>query len=155
TCAAVCGDGIKDPTEECDDGNTTAGDGCSPTCTIEPGFACTVQSPTPDTRVLPILYRDMLYAGTVSPGPGHPDFESTISTVTTGLVQSQLGADRKPVWQSNIGSGAQASLSGAVNFCWWYHDTGCAGVGTTNPFAQLVSRDATNQPTTLTLNNLS
>ncbi len=30
-----CGDGFLDPSEECDDGNTTDGDGCSATCTIE------------------------------------------------------------------------------------------------------------------------
>jgi cysteine-rich repeat protein len=33
TCtAAVCGDGIVTPPEECDDANATAGDGCEPTC---------------------------------------------------------------------------------------------------------------------------
>ncbi len=31
----VCGDGAKDFGEECDDGNTKNGDGCSSTCTIE------------------------------------------------------------------------------------------------------------------------
>ncbi len=31
-----CGDGVPGlPAEECDDGNTVAGDGCSPTCTVE------------------------------------------------------------------------------------------------------------------------
>ena len=37
-CSAVeCGDGALNTTagEACDDGNTTAGDGCSPTCTVE------------------------------------------------------------------------------------------------------------------------
>ncbi|MRG98343.1 DUF4215 domain-containing protein [Polyangium spumosum] len=33
--ADVCGDGEKTPAEECDDGNTAAGDGCSSTCSIE------------------------------------------------------------------------------------------------------------------------
>ncbi|HVK68521.1 MAG TPA: myxococcus cysteine-rich repeat containing protein [Polyangium sp.] len=33
--ADVCGDGQKTPAEACDDGNTDAGDGCSPTCSIE------------------------------------------------------------------------------------------------------------------------
>ena len=31
----VCGDGVMEDGEECDDGNTAANDGCSPTCTIE------------------------------------------------------------------------------------------------------------------------
>ncbi|MDP3277752.1 MAG: DUF642 domain-containing protein, partial [Deltaproteobacteria bacterium] len=36
-----CGDGALQPaTEQCDDGNTVAGDGCSPTCTRETGAVC-------------------------------------------------------------------------------------------------------------------
>jgi cysteine-rich repeat protein len=43
--ANVCGDGMGGAesdgvTEECDDGNTTPGDGCSATCTIEVGWVC-------------------------------------------------------------------------------------------------------------------
>ena len=33
--SAVCGDGIKEGNEQCDDGNTNSGDGCSSTCQIE------------------------------------------------------------------------------------------------------------------------
>jgi fibro-slime domain-containing protein len=33
---AVCPNGITEPGEGCDDGNTIAGDGCGPTCQIEP-----------------------------------------------------------------------------------------------------------------------
>lgn len=33
---AVCGDGIVEVPEACDDGGTIAGDGCSATCTLEP-----------------------------------------------------------------------------------------------------------------------
>jgi cysteine-rich repeat protein len=32
---AVCGNGVKEGAEGCDDGNTTNGDGCSSTCTVE------------------------------------------------------------------------------------------------------------------------
>jgi cysteine-rich repeat protein len=32
-----CGNRMLDMNEECEDGNTTAGDGCSATCTVEPG----------------------------------------------------------------------------------------------------------------------
>ena len=35
-----CGDGFLDVGEECDDNNLTAGDGCSPICTMEPIFDC-------------------------------------------------------------------------------------------------------------------
>jgi YVTN family beta-propeller protein/cysteine-rich repeat protein len=37
----VCGNGIVEPGETCDDGNTAAGDCCSPTCQIDPdGTSC-------------------------------------------------------------------------------------------------------------------
>jgi cysteine-rich repeat protein len=32
----ICGDGFTSSPEECDDGNLTSGDGCGPTCRIEP-----------------------------------------------------------------------------------------------------------------------
>jgi len=35
-CTPVCGDGFVEPGEECDDGNTVNGDGCSSTCKREP-----------------------------------------------------------------------------------------------------------------------
>ncbi len=37
---AVCGDGAVAGTEACDDGNLADGDGCSATCTVETGWAC-------------------------------------------------------------------------------------------------------------------
>jgi fibro-slime domain-containing protein len=40
----ICGDGVLDPGEACDDGNTVAGDGCIATCQqVEANFVC----PTP------------------------------------------------------------------------------------------------------------
>ncbi|HEX3853803.1 MAG TPA: DUF4215 domain-containing protein [Polyangiaceae bacterium] len=37
---AVCGDGIIEGGEECDDHNTTPADGCSAKCAVNPGWAC-------------------------------------------------------------------------------------------------------------------
>jgi cysteine-rich repeat protein len=37
---AVCGDGVYDPGEECDDGNREDGDGCSSLCRLEDIAAC-------------------------------------------------------------------------------------------------------------------
>jgi cysteine-rich repeat protein len=37
TLVSTCGDGNPDFTEQCDDGNTVNGDGCSATCRVEPG----------------------------------------------------------------------------------------------------------------------
>lgn len=38
--SAPCGNGVLDDVEACDDGNATAGDGCSDACAVEPGYAC-------------------------------------------------------------------------------------------------------------------
>jgi cysteine-rich repeat protein len=35
-----CGNAVVDVLEDCDDGNTTDGDGCSVTCTVESGWTC-------------------------------------------------------------------------------------------------------------------
>jgi len=40
-CELLCGNGVANSGEECDDGNTANNDGCSSTCTIESGYACT------------------------------------------------------------------------------------------------------------------
>ncbi|MFK7991033.1 MAG: DUF4215 domain-containing protein [Sandaracinaceae bacterium] len=40
TVPAVCGDGVIEGAETCDDGNAAAGDGCSAGCTEEPGYGC-------------------------------------------------------------------------------------------------------------------
>ena len=39
-CRPICGDGILAPEEACEDGNTMAGDGCGPSCLVEPHFGC-------------------------------------------------------------------------------------------------------------------
>ena len=49
-CAITCGNGNVEGTEACDDGNLAAGDGCSPTCTLESGFMCTNKA-RPDTEM--------------------------------------------------------------------------------------------------------
>lgn len=41
TCiAAVCGNGFKEGSEKCDDGNSVALDGCDATCNYEAGWIC-------------------------------------------------------------------------------------------------------------------
>jgi fibro-slime domain-containing protein len=41
--SSVCGNGIKEDNEGCDDGNNVSGDGCSASCVVEPHWTC----PTP------------------------------------------------------------------------------------------------------------
>ena len=35
-----CGDGLRAGSEPCDDGNTSSGDGCSSSCSVETGYSC-------------------------------------------------------------------------------------------------------------------
>ncbi len=159
-CTGVCGDGLVFPPEECDDGNTIAGDGCSATCTLEPskGYTCTnVDSPPASTLQIPVLYRDMLYHTSPAPlpnpaptGGGHPDFnyDPYNQGLVTQLVVSPLGTDGEPVMLS---VGTPQVLTNAADFCWWYHEKGCAGAASVNPYDKLVYLDATGKPTTLTL----
>lgn len=51
TAAAVCGNGQPEYGEECDDGNTNNGDGCSSNCTIEENFTCSGAPSTCHTTV--------------------------------------------------------------------------------------------------------
>ncbi|MBU0661509.1 DUF4215 domain-containing protein, partial [Patescibacteria group bacterium] len=39
-CASICGDGLVEDAEACDDGDTDPDDGCSSTCTVEAGYSC-------------------------------------------------------------------------------------------------------------------
>jgi fibro-slime domain-containing protein len=58
TCTTtVCGNKVKEGSEQCDDGNLVTGDGCSPSCRLEPvcppaGGACT--TPCGDGLLLPV-----------------------------------------------------------------------------------------------------
>jgi len=153
TCTAVCGDGLKFPSEDCDDGNSKDGDGCSSQCKIEAGWTCPASNQAPPTTLtIPILYRDFKYSGTTN---GDLDFQNlNPGQIVTGLVQSTLGADSEPVWASN-GPAGKLALNGAQLFCWWYHEGGCAGVGSPNPFDKRVFLDAAGKPTTLTLTQIS
>jgi fibro-slime domain-containing protein len=49
----------------------------------------------------------------------HPDFNDAVAD-DRGLLQHQLGADRKPVYAP---TGTTATTSGAANFNQWYRDT--------------------------------
>lgn len=43
----ICGNAAVETGEQCDDGNQIGGDGCSATCTLEPGYSCTNQNGQP------------------------------------------------------------------------------------------------------------
>eukprot|EP00928_Gymnodinium_smaydae_P058539 TRINITY_DN4173_c0_g3_i1.p1 TRINITY_DN4173_c0_g3~~TRINITY_DN4173_c0_g3_i1.p1 ORF type:complete len:4825 (-),score=897.58 TRINITY_DN4173_c0_g3_i1:121-14595(-) len=49
-----CGNRVRDPGEECDDGNTNSLDGCSRLCTLEVGYTCLPSSEGLPDRCTPI-----------------------------------------------------------------------------------------------------
>ena len=66
----------------------------------------------------------------------HPDFNDAVAD-DRGLLQHQLGADRKPVYAP---TGTTATTSGAANFNQWYRDT--PGVNQTLEYTfEFVERD--------------
>lgn len=69
-CFPVCGDGFRiefgSMAEQCDDGNSLAGDGCDPNCRIEPGWTCRSQASEVNTTALrcePICGDGLLVGG--------------------------------------------------------------------------------------------
>ncbi len=104
----MCGNGSIETGEQCDDGNTRAGDGCSPTCQVETGFSCATVATTDTIPCgqtgdsgtcveLPVKYRDFKNENV---GGGHPDFlylgatwsASDPRAVSISGVQGQTGA---------------------------------------------------------------
>lgn len=49
----------------------------------------------------------------------HPDFEKGISGLVTGLVQTQLGPDSKPIF---VGPDGRGAISSTASFNQWYND---------------------------------
>ena len=119
-CTSPCGDGLKLPSEACDDGNAVSGDGCSATCTLEPSWDCRDASDADGGNlVVPVIYRDFLSRDAPN---GHPNFGADVSgTIVTGMVQATLAADRKPVMAA--APPQNGSLTTAADFAEWYHDS--------------------------------
>ena len=117
-CTSTCGDGLLLPSagEVCDDGNNIPGDGCSSTCRIESGYECE-QPPLGESMEVPVVYRDF--------DATHADFQFGLTgceVASTGMVQSTLDAEGKPVLIAPNGTSC-ATTSSVANFSTWYRDT--------------------------------
>ena len=51
-CASVCGNGIREGSEGCDDGDISSGDGCSASCVVESGWSCNTATPNVCTNTV-------------------------------------------------------------------------------------------------------
>ncbi len=69
SCELLCGNGIRDDGEECDDGNPDSGDGCSSSCIIEAGWTCDETEPN-NICVVDIEYTCTNYCQDLGYGSG-------------------------------------------------------------------------------------
>jgi cysteine-rich repeat protein len=90
-----CGDGIVNGSEECDDGNTGAGDGCSATCTIEPGHVWESEDNDVWTRADPVGDQPVTIHGSIDP-LGDYDWFSFELTGTADLTLSIFDPGTEP-----------------------------------------------------------
>ena len=131
-CVPVCGDGIILPganSEQCDDGNTLSGDGCSSTCQIERDYACSYSTDTtPDSIQLQTVFRD-LRRDNLTPA-GSVDFNNPTFDANSGPESGIVGAlyspmdptTHKPVYSlPNDGAGS-LTTHGAAAFSSWYNN---------------------------------
>jgi MYXO-CTERM domain-containing protein len=79
--AQVCGDGLKEASEMCDDGNPVSGDGCGTVCGVEPGWSCSCEAPF-------FMYSNEQFAGRVGGTGGGvgPQMGCTGNDVLIGLA---------------------------------------------------------------------
>lgn len=78
-----CGDGFVVGNEQCDDGNTAANDGCSATCTVESGWACTGTNPSTCSTTCG--------DGQVQPGEDCDDGNTTPADGCSATCQTESG----------------------------------------------------------------
>ncbi len=102
----VCGDGVVESPEECDDGNTVSGDGCSATCKIE--------SASCGNGIVEAGEECDGAADTACPG----ECSATCTCPVDGGIKKVTGGGGIGGKSINFGFNADSSLSGHVN----YHD---------------------------------
>jgi cysteine-rich repeat protein len=113
----LCGNGILTRSEECDDGNTTSGDGCSAACRLEPGWRCRV----PGKRCLPLCSNGTCGEG-VSFDAGI-DLGAGQAVCGDGVVsdfeECDCGDGTVPVPDGCQGPNADDTYGGCTTHCLW------------------------------------
>lgn len=114
----VCGDGVLDLLEMCDDGNSVNGDGCSSSCQVESGFACAAPTgPTDSSNVV----TDWSFEGGVpnddwianSTFTGPPEFP--LCGPSNGCPAVPTNSGDWIVWIGGIASGVSSSVTQEIN----------------------------------------
>ncbi|MEN9797511.1 MAG: hypothetical protein RL653_1207, partial [Pseudomonadota bacterium] len=98
-CAVRCGDGIRNATEPCDDGNTVSGDGCTATCEVEWPASCLAVR---DAVVAPAVPTNGVYRIDPDGTGGEPPFDVYCDMTSDGggwtLVVAQFEAAPETSW---------------------------------------------------------
>lgn len=170
TGAAVCGNGIREAGEQCDDGNTTNLDGCSSTCQFEQDHRLTTLQFTATTdsfctqNALGLQALTSTALGQINPPLNTAVAAGTINQflIFTGLTDL-TGTTSQPSVQVGVIDGTLADayttgFSGAADLDWWY-DFDPTSVNSSNvPLVQLPASTAasvlTAGPGTVNLSNL-
>jgi cysteine-rich repeat protein len=103
----TCGDNFISVGEQCEDGNTVSGDGCSATCQFEPGYTCTSTLPNVCTAIIscPMPGQLVTYTSANVPQPVLDNLTatSTLSVPTVGNVTAAtLLINISHTWDSDM-----------------------------------------------------
>ena len=110
--ANVCGNGVIDAGEGCEDGATVAGDGCGPTCLLETGEPCTASALCESNFCVNVCYDDNPEYVKASNTNGNDEFGSAVA------LSGDLFA---------VGAGREASCENGINPSGT--NNGCAAAG--------------------------
>ncbi len=117
-CGLVCGNTVVDPGEECDDGNTSNGDGCSSTCTNESTEIChtidfdNLQKGT----IVSNQYSNLKLAISANNNKsGHPDKAIIFDSANPSGGDDDLGTPNEDFGGPGIGSGGEQGEPGENN----------------------------------------
>lgn len=119
TILGSCGDGeLLSFLEECDDGNETAYDGCSPTCQVDWGYECDTNEPTScDASSLPVYrtlgsltYAELYsfcswYIGALG-GPGRVHYCGSLNWTINSVSEC-----RSAIYSQGFGSDSSCTVS--------------------------------------------
>lgn len=105
---SVCGDGIINGSETCDDSNTVSGDGCSSVCSIESGYTC---SGTPSVcTLIPVVCGDGIINGSETcddNGTVNGDGCSSVCTIEPGWACNDQPSFCNPIHSNGIITGSE------------------------------------------------
>jgi len=129
--SATCGDGMRQGTEECDDGNTLPNDGCNAQCKVEGGYQCLPEkmegkdtcNPCGDTQCTTVFARQSRCLDTIATKSDGVSTEKKAEPKRVG-AQSQQEEQNVPdmvsfleIMEGAKAGGEGAFMRGASGFC--------------------------------------